>query len=61
MSAYDELQTELRAKPHTWLVTGVAGFIGSNLLAALLKTELGTSPWRKIRIGSSEDGRTSPR
>ena len=36
MSAYDQLQKELKAKPKTWLVTGVAGFIGSNLLEALL-------------------------
>lgn len=27
----------LRAKPAVWLITGVAGFIGSNLLEALLK------------------------
>ena len=39
MSAYDELQTELKAAPKTWLVTGVAGFIGSNLLEALLKLD----------------------
>lgn len=37
MSAYQELQAELRAQPRTWLVTGVAGFIGSNLLEALLR------------------------
>ena len=37
MSAYDQLQTELEAAPRTWLVTGVAGFIGSNLLESLLK------------------------
>lgn len=37
MSAYRELQTELRATPRKWLVTGVAGFIGSNLLETLLK------------------------
>jgi len=36
-TAYDQLQTRLQAEPHTWLVTGVAGFIGSNLLEALLK------------------------
>jgi len=30
---------ELRAAPKTWLVTGVAGFIGSNLLEALLKLD----------------------
>jgi UDP-N-acetylglucosamine 4-epimerase len=37
MSAYDELKAKLKAAPKTWLVTGVAGFIGSNLLEALLK------------------------
>jgi UDP-N-acetylglucosamine/UDP-N-acetylgalactosamine 4-epimerase len=36
MSAYDQLQAQLKATPKTWLVTGVAGFIGSNLLEALL-------------------------
>lgn len=36
-TAYDQLQIRLQAEPHTWLVTGVAGFIGSNLLEALLK------------------------
>ena len=36
-TAYQTLQTHLRATPRTWLVTGVAGFIGSNLLEALLK------------------------
>ncbi|WP_220755659.1 NAD-dependent epimerase/dehydratase family protein [Shewanella sp. KT0246] len=37
MSRYDEIQDELLAEPKTWLVTGVAGFIGSNLLEKLLK------------------------
>jgi len=32
MTAYTELQARLRAAPKTWLVTGVGGFIGSNLL-----------------------------
>ena len=39
MPAYEDLQTQLKAAPKTWLVTGVAGFIGSNLLEALLKLE----------------------
>src|SRR5438876_4901245 len=39
MSAYGELQAELRAAPKLWLVTGVAGFIGSNLLETLLKLD----------------------
>jgi UDP-N-acetylglucosamine 4-epimerase len=37
MSAFDSLKQQLKAEPRTWLVTGVAGFIGSNLLEALLK------------------------
>ena len=36
MTAYTELQGRLIAEPKTWLVTGVAGFIGSNLLETLL-------------------------
>jgi UDP-N-acetylglucosamine/UDP-N-acetylgalactosamine 4-epimerase len=36
MTAHEELRCELRAAPKTWLVTGVAGFIGSNLLETLL-------------------------
>ncbi len=34
---YDEIQQQLIQQPKTWLVTGVAGFIGSNLLEQLLK------------------------
>jgi UDP-N-acetylglucosamine 4-epimerase len=37
MSRYENLQKHLRENQYTWLVTGVAGFIGSNLLEALLK------------------------
>jgi UDP-N-acetylglucosamine 4-epimerase len=37
MSKYDEIKEELLKEPKTWLVTGVAGFIGSNLLEMLLK------------------------
>ena len=36
MSKYDELQQYLKSNQSTWLVTGVAGFIGSNLLEKLL-------------------------
>lgn len=39
MSAYDDLCARLPLEPRTWLVTGVAGFIGSNLLEALLRLE----------------------
>lgn len=36
-TAYERLLADLPQAPRTWLVTGVAGFIGSNLLEALLK------------------------
>ena len=36
MSRYEELQKELKNKQQTWLVTGAAGFIGSNLIEKLL-------------------------
>lgn len=34
---YESVQDQLRREPVRWLVTGVAGFIGSNLLEQLLK------------------------
>lgn len=37
MNTYETLRQELAASPRTWLVTGVAGFIGSNLLETLLQ------------------------
>lgn len=39
MNRYEQIQAELRQSPKTWLVTGVAGFIGSNLLETLLKLD----------------------
>ena len=38
-TAFEALQATLRAQPRTWLVTGAAGFIGSNLLETLLKLD----------------------
>jgi UDP-N-acetylglucosamine 4-epimerase len=39
MTRYEQLLKELPLQPQTWLITGVAGFIGSNLLEALLKLD----------------------
>lgn len=39
MTRYEELLQTLPQDPKTWLVTGVAGFIGSNLLETLLKLD----------------------
>src|SRR6056300_1572240 len=36
MSKYDEIEKFLKFNVKTWLITGVAGFIGSNLLEKLL-------------------------
>ena len=33
---YNQIKNELKNNPKTWLVTGVAGFIGSNLVETLL-------------------------
>jgi UDP-N-acetylglucosamine/UDP-N-acetylgalactosamine 4-epimerase len=37
MTSYEKLQRELRRQPARWLVTGAAGFIGSNIVEALLR------------------------
>lgn len=37
MSQYQTVCEQLQQAPQTWLITGVAGFIGSNLLETLLK------------------------
>ena len=39
MSRYMDLCEQLKSTPRTWLVTGVAGFIGSNLLQRLLELD----------------------
>tara|TARA_R110000787_G_scaffold19087_2_gene57677 strand:+ start:305 stop:1351 length:1047 start_codon:yes stop_codon:yes gene_type:complete len=36
MSKYDDIKKQLKNTPKVWLITGVAGFIGSNLLETLL-------------------------
>jgi len=37
MTRYEEIKKEILQNPRIWLVTGVGGFIGSNLLETLLK------------------------
>ena len=39
MTSFDDLKNKLRATSQTWLITGVAGFIGSNLLETLLNLD----------------------
>jgi len=37
MTKFENVLEQLNSNPETWLITGVAGFIGSNLLETLLK------------------------
>ncbi|ALH94717.1 NAD-dependent epimerase/dehydratase family protein [Acinetobacter equi] len=39
MNQYEVVYGQLKQAPKTWLITGVAGFIGSNLLETLLKLD----------------------
>lgn len=39
MNQYQTVCEQLKGAPKTWLITGVAGFIGSNLLEILLKLD----------------------
>jgi UDP-N-acetylglucosamine 4-epimerase len=39
VTPYQQALATLQAAPKTWLITGVAGFIGSNLLETLLKAD----------------------
>lgn len=55
VSAYDELHAELKAVPKTCLGTGVAGFIGSNLLAALRKLYQQVAGFDDFSTGDKKD------
>ena len=39
MNSFQQIKQDIQAKPRRWLVTGVAGFIGSNLLETLLELD----------------------
>ena len=39
METYEEVQQRIRGRRRTWLVTGAAGFIGSNLVEKLLELD----------------------
>jgi UDP-N-acetylglucosamine 4-epimerase len=39
MPRYESLRQQLATQPHRWLITGVAGFIGSHLLETLLQLD----------------------
>jgi len=58
MNPYQELQRILSSEPKSWLVTGAAGFIGSNLAETLLNLHqrvIGLDNFSTGRRGSLED------
>ncbi len=55
MSAYEKISAELRAQPRGWLITGVAGFIGSHLLEALLLLDQRVIGLDDLSTGSREN------
>ena len=55
MTAYTQLRQELAAEPRTWLITGVAGFIGSHLLEALLLLDQRVTGLDNISTGSPQN------
>jgi UDP-N-acetylglucosamine 4-epimerase len=62
MTAYEQLQQRLLNAPKKWLVTGAAGFIGSNLVETLLKlnqTVVGLDNFVTGRPANLEDVRAS--
>ena len=53
--AYDKVRQSLQAEPRTWLITGVAGFIGSHLLEALLGLDQRVVGLDNLATGKSEN------
>jgi UDP-N-acetylglucosamine 4-epimerase len=55
MTRYLAVQESLRAAPRKWLITGVAGFIGSNLLETLLKLDQEVAGLDNFATGSQKN------
>lgn len=52
---YEKLKHQLLNESHTWLITGVAGFIGSNLLSELLQLNQKVIGLDNFRTGSKKN------
>ena len=55
MSSYNDLQKHYSNNQHTWLITGIAGFIGSNLMESLLKLNQKVIGLDNFSTGSQKD------
>ena len=54
---YEQVRAQLAQRPYRWLVTGAAGFIGSNLVEALLALDQEV-PRRGTRV--TREGKLTP-
>jgi UDP-N-acetylglucosamine/UDP-N-acetylgalactosamine 4-epimerase len=52
MTAFEKLQAALREAPRRWVVTGGAGFIGSNLVEALLRLDQSVTALDDFSLGT---------
>ena len=55
MPRIDEIKAQLKVNPKRWLVTGVAGFIGSNLLEELLNLDQSVVGLDNFSTGKNEN------
>tara|TARA_B000000475_G_C15980563_1_gene440792 strand:- start:328 stop:1362 length:1035 start_codon:yes stop_codon:yes gene_type:complete len=55
MERYQNIQLELKKSPKQWVITGVAGFIGSNLLEALLRLDQSVVGMDNFSTGSQKN------
>ena len=53
MQHYLRVQENLRARPKRWIITGVAGFIGANILEKLLNLDQEVIGLDNLTVGSS--------
>jgi UDP-N-acetylglucosamine 4-epimerase len=52
---YEQLRAQLAKSPRSWLITGAAGFIGSNLLEALLELNQNVAGFDNFATGHREN------
>lgn len=57
---FDALKTQLTASSRIWCVTGAAGFIGCNLVEALLELDQSVIGLDNFSTGQRRAFRTSP-
>ena len=55
MTAFEKVQAELRDRPKRWVVTGAAGFIGSNLVESLLRLDQHVKGLDNFSLGKKQN------